>query len=551
MRLTNKADPHPLSLRAVKLPKPKPPPAGVHLTGRQRSRRAIRWSFAGALALAVMVGVAVAMSFAAASSSVAAAAVAAPTAAPVVPPSPPLSPCELEHPQKLTVVTAECGELTVPEDSTKPGGRQIRLAFARVPAISRRKRPDPLFLLAGGPGMAATTFYAMVAPVFGRIHRDRDIILLDQRGTGGSNPLNCEGGDDTNYRATDTDIAAEARRCLEKLSVKADVAQYTTSVAVHDLDRLREKLGYERINLYGVSYGTRVAQQYLRRFPQHTRTLLLDGVVPPELSFGAGMAFDAERSLERILARCARETQCRNQFGDPEHDYHDLWQALQAHGVQVSVTNPTTGAPTQFEFTRFHLATVLRLSIYSSEPTALLPLFLHETHESKDFSKLAVQFLLLARAYTDVVAVGMNNTVACTEDLAFYDPKSTDRSKLENTFLGTAQLDGLLAVCSVWPRGPIDSDFHAPLHSDVPALLLSGSDDPVTPPAYGEQARRGLTNSLHVVLQDFGHGQLAAPCMDRVMEQFINRASVVGLDVACTRIDKPMPFFTSLNGPPP
>ena len=184
-------------------------------------------------------------------------------------------------------------------------------------------------------------------------------------------------------------------------------------------------------------------------------------------------------------------------------------------------------------------------------PTALLPFLLHEAHESNDFSRLAVQFLLLNRAYTDAVAVGMNNTVTCTEDLAFYDPKTTDRTKLESTFLGTAQLDGLLAVCKIWPHGPIDSDFHAPLHSAVPALLLSGGDDPVTPPAYAERARRGLTHSLQVVLKDFGHGQLAAPCVDRVMEQFINRASVAGLDVTCTSKDKPMSFFTSLNGPSP
>jgi pimeloyl-ACP methyl ester carboxylesterase len=614
MRLTNKADPHPLSLRAVKLPKPKSTPAGVHVTGGPRCRRGIRRSFTAALGIAAVISFASALAFggglaliapstradvntidnreadatttthgavmaqaadtpasaarapaiAPASATHAAATTTAsatypsasepassPPAAALPPGVRPLSPCQLEHPQKLTVVAAECGELTVPENAAKPAGRQIRLAFARVPAISRRKHPDPLFILAGGPGMAATTFYAMVAPVFARIHRDRDIILLDQRGTGASNPLNCDGGDETDYHPDDTGIAAEARACLQKLSVKADVAQYTTSVAVNDLDRLRELLGYEHINLYGVSYGTRVAQQYLRRFSQHTRTLLLDGVVPPQLSLGASMAFDAEHSLERILARCAREKECRSQFGDPQRDYHDLWQALQTHGVAVSVTDPTTGKPTRFEFTRFHLATVLRLSIYSAEPTALLPLLLHETHESNDFSSLAVQFLLLTRAYTDVVAVGMNNTVACTEDLAFYDPKTTDRSKLENTFLGTAQLDGLLTVCGIWPRGPIDSDFHAPLHSDVPALLLSGSDDPVTPPAYAEQARHGLTNSLHIVLQDFGHGQLAAACMDRVMEQFVNRASVAGLDVSCTRNDKPMPFFTSLNGPPP
>ena len=462
-----------------------------------------------------------------------------------------LTRCELQHPQRLTTVAADCGKLFVPEDPTKSGGRQISLAFARVPAINRRKQPDPLFVLAGGPGMAATTFYVSVAPVFARIHRDRDIILLDQRGTGGSNPLNCAGGDDTLNQPSDSDIAAEARHCLQDLSVKADVAQYTTSVAVNDLERLRQTLGYDRVNLYGVSYGTRVAQHYLRRFPQHTRTLVLDGVVPPELTLGADMALDAERSLGRILARCAREAACKARFGDPEQDYHDLWQTLKPHAVTVKVNNPTTGDATQFEFTRFHLAGVLRLSIYSSEPTALLPLLLHETAQSKDFSRLAAQFLLLNRAYTDAVAAGMNNTVACTEDLAFYDPNSTDRAQLENTFLGTAQLDGLLAVCKIWPHGPIDPDFHAPLHSNVPVLLLSGSDDPVTPPAYAEEARRGLTNARHIVLSDFGHGQLAAPCMDRVMEQFINRAAVAGLDTSCTRNDKPMPFFISLNGPPP
>ena len=467
----------------------------------------------------------------------------------------PLSPCQLEHPQRLSVVSADCGVLTVPENPAKPAGRQIGLAFARVPAINRSKQPDPVFVIAGGPGMAATTFYAMAAPVFARIRRDRDIVLLDQRGTGGSNPLNCQ--DDTltdagtNAEVSNDAVVADARRCLEQLNTKADVAQYTTSLAVNDLERLRQELGYDRINLYGVSYGTRVAQQYLRRFPQHTRALVLDGVVPPELSLGADMAIDAEASLARILGRCAREAACKQQFGDPEQDYHDLWQSLQAHPAQVTVADPATGEATHFEFTRFHLATVLRLSIYSSEPTALLPLLLHQTHESKDYSRLAAQFLLLSRSYSDVVAAGMNNTVACTEDLAFYSPKDTDRAKLESTFLGTAQVDALLAICKIWPHGPIDPDFHAPLHSDVPVLLLSGSDDPVTPPAYAEKARRGLTHSLSVVLKDFGHGQIAAPCVDRVMGQFINRASVDGLDTSCTLNDKPMPFFTSLNGPPP
>ena len=465
--------------------------------------------------------------------------------------SPQQVPCRLEHPQRLNVVSADCGVLTVPENPLKPSGRQIRLAFARVPAINSRKQPDPLFVIAGGPGMAATTFYAMTAPVFARIHRDRDIVLLDQRGTGGSNPLTCPDEADSTGELSNQTLVAEAQRCLDRLNTQADVSQYTTSLAVNDLERLRQVLGYDRINLYGVSYGTRVAQHYLRRFPGHARTLVLDGVVPPEVSLGPDMAVDAEASLTRILARCAREAACKAQFGDPEQDYHDLWQSLQAHPAQVTVADPATGQPTQFEFTRFHLATVLRLSIYSAEPTALLPLLLHQARESKDYSRFAAQFLLLSRSYSDAVAAGMNNTVACTEDLAFYASKAGERAKLENTFLGTAQIDALLAICKIWPHGPIDPDFHAPLHSDVPVLLLSGSDDPVTPPAYAEEARRGLTHSRSVVLKDFGHGQIAAPCVDRLMGQFINRASVEELDTACTVNDRPMPFFTSLNGPPP
>ena len=145
----------------------------------------------------------------------------------------------------------------------------------------------------------------------------------------------------------------------------------------------------------------------------------------------------------------------------------------------------------------------------------------------------------------------MHNSVVCTEDVPFYDMKAVDRARLEQTYLGAAQLDGLLSMCKIWPRGAIDADFHAPLRTDLPVLLLSGTDDPVTPPEYAEQAGRGFTHSLQVVLHGFGHGQLAAPCVDRVMAAFVERASVSSLDISCVRNARPMPFFTSLNGPSP
>lgn len=462
-----------------------------------------------------------------------------------------LTSCQLEHPERILSVTAECGELSVPEDPALPQGRRIGLYVARVPAINRRKRPDPLFVLAGGPGMAATTFYTTVAPAFERIHRDRDIVLLDQRGTGRSNALNCALSDDVVAQATDAEIIAETQRCLKEASTHADVAYYTTSVAVGDLEAVRAALGYERINLYGGSYGTRVAQHYVRRYPTRARSVILDGVVPPTLALGPAVALDAESALLRILARCAGESQCRGQFGDPTADYRKLSLQMRSQPVPITLDDPTTGESAKLELTMLHLATVLRLATYTPQEAALLPLILHRASEKGDFKPLAAQYLLVNRSLSAVLSYGMHNSVVCSEDVPFYGGMSIDRQRLERTYLGTSALDGLRDICRVWPRGPIDEDFHEPLHTDVPGLLLSGSDDPATPAADGEEASRGFREGLHVTLQGFGHGQLVAPCIDRVMATFIDTASVHGLDVSCTTLDKPTPFFTSLNGPPP
>ena len=474
---------------------------------------------------------------------------AAPPAAPAVP-ALTLSACVIEHPLRLSVVPAECGVLSVPENPQAPHGRQIGLYVARVAAVSRRKLADPLFVLAGGPGQAASDFYATVAAAFERIHRERDIVLLDQRGTGKSNPLDCAADEDRLYRAGEAEIAALTRRCLAELAPRAQVAYYTTSVAVGDLEAVRAALGYERINLYGVSYGTRLAQQYLRRFPQRVRAVILDGVVPPSLVIGPAVATDAESALRRILARCAAEASCAAPFGDPQADYEALRGRLKEHPVPVILADPATGRMQQLEFNLDHLGTVLRLGGYSADYAALLPLLLHGAAAHGDYRPLAAQFLLLTRSFRSIAA-GMHNSVLCAEDVPLYGTQHIDRAALAHTFMGTTQVDALTTLCALWPHGPVDADFHAPLKSAVPALLLSGGDDPVTPPRYAQQAARGFAHALSITLPGFGHGQLTAPCMGGVLARFLQAGSVTGLDIRCTTLDRPMPFFTSLNGPPP
>jgi pimeloyl-ACP methyl ester carboxylesterase len=462
-----------------------------------------------------------------------------------------LSGCELRQALDLTLVEAQCGRLPVPENPAAPRGRRIELQVAVVPAISTRKQPDPLFVLAGGPGMGAAAFYTSVAPVFERIHRDRDIVLVDQRGTGGSNALDCESSDEDLYQSTSAEIVTATERCLRMLGAHADVRFYTTSLAVQDLDQVRAALGYDRINLYGSSYGTIVAQQYLRRFPDRVRSVILDGVVPPELALGATSALDAQAALSGIFSRCVNEPACHARFGDPAAAYRQVRDQLAGHPVWVDLTDPTSGEPYRLQFSTYHLSMVLRLASYTPELAALLPLDLHEAGAAGNFSPLAGQFLLIDRVYGDAIAEGMNDTVVCSEDVPFYRVDAQERALLAKTFLGTSQLDGLEAICKIWPHGPVDSDFHQALHSAVPALLLSGSNDPITPPRYAAQASRGFTHSLSLVIAGFGHGQLTDPCMAGVMARFVRSASVAGLDTTCTRHLSPLPFFLTRNGPTP
>jgi pimeloyl-ACP methyl ester carboxylesterase len=458
-----------------------------------------------------------------------------------------LSPCVIEHPLRLTVVPAQCGTLSVPENPAAAGGRQIPLHVARVAAISRRREADALFVLAGGPGQAASAFYASVAGAFGRIQRERDIVLIDQRGTGDSNALTCTEDEDRLYEATGPEVAQLTRRCLDDLARRADPAFYTTSLAVADLERVRAALGYEHIDLYGVSYGTRVAQQYLRHFPGRVRAAILDGVVPPQLAIGPDVALDAESALRGILGRCATDAACRARFRDPAHDYQAVRARLAAGAVPLSIADPSGGSARQVLFGPEQLATVLRLGGYSADYAALLPLFLNLGAQG-DFTALAAQSLLLTRSY-EGIALGMHNSVVCAEDVPFWG--AIDRPRLAATFMGAAQVDALHELCRIWPRGPVDQDLHAPLRSAVPTLLLSGGDDPVTPPRYAQLAAAGLSQARQIVLPGFGHGQLTAPCMDRVLADFIGHPVVASLDASCLQRARPMPFFTSVNGPAP
>jgi pimeloyl-ACP methyl ester carboxylesterase len=463
-----------------------------------------------------------------------------------------LESCRLEHPARMLAITAECARIKVPENPARPEGRQIELFVARVPAISLNKKPDPLFLIAGGPGTSAVDMYTSSAAPFDRVRRDRDIILLDQRGTGRSHRLDCDYGNENVFeRIEDLEVATANNKCRDDLSKTSDLRMYTTSIAVQDLDVVRRALGYQRINLFGNSYGTRVAQHYARRFPAATRTLILDGVVNPEVVLGPAIAIDAERALERILARCAGDAVCSKAFTDPAADYRALRSQLTAAPVKTMVSDAATGRPITFNFTTRHLSAVLRFASYNDDQAALLPLSLHlATHES-NFTPLASQFRVFAHSLEAAFAYGMHNSVACSEDAPLIDSNKLDLAALNATHMGAEQVQQLVEACKEWPKGVVDPDLHAPFKSSAAALLLSGADDPVTPPEYAMLAQRAFADSKHVIVAGHGHGQFGAPCVDRIIGNFVSAGTARGLDTRCTDKLRPMPFFITLAGPAP
>jgi len=464
--------------------------------------------------------------------------------------SPTLEPCRISDQHGLVSIEARCGSFAVPENPDEPAGAQIDLAVAVVPAVATRAKPDPLFLLAGGPGQGAIQGYAPILGAFAGIRRERDLVLVDQRGTGGSNRLDCDMPEDAleSGELPPSELRELARECLAGLEARPQF--YTTSIAVRDLDAVRAALGYERINVFGGSYGTRVAQHYARRYPQRTRTIVLDSVVPPDLALVPEIAIESQAALDGVFARCQADPACNERFPDVSGQFRVLDERLRRSPASIPFMDPVDGVTAELEVTRAHLATMARMLTYSARTTSILPLVVHEAATRGNYAPLAAQAEMIGEDLGEMIAMGMHHSVVCAEDAPRF-AGAVDRAELARTYLGTQMLDGMEAICEVWPRGAVDADFHDPLASKVPALLISGEFDPATPAAYGATAATGFENGLHVVVPGQGHGQTRLPCVQRLIRAFVDAGTAAGLDTTCVDAIRPAPFFLSFSGPAP
>lgn len=448
---------------------------------------------------------------------------------------------------------ARCGTYEVFENRATKRGRKIGLKIVVLSATGAERAPDPFVYIPGGPGSSATEDAPGIAQAFAKIRERRDLIFVDQRGTGGSHPLNCDFYDSADLQSYLGYFFPlnDVRKCREELERKADLTLYTTPVAMDDLDEVRAALGYDRINLFGGSYGTRAALVYLKRHPDHVRTMTLHGVAPTNQFMPLDFAQSNERALQGILAECAADEPCNRAFPNLREETKAVLDRLLKGPVEAEVrlsniglnASPNAGPNSvaastraKVELSRDLAAEAIRYMLYNPGAARQIPLFLHLAAQG-DFARLAEAALRYRRGIVATGSNGLYLSITCAEDLPWIKPGEGERLAV-NTFLGDYRLRQQREACALWPRAAISKDYSQPTKASAPVLILTGQLDPVTPPSNGDAVAKYLPNSLHVVVPYGAHsfgGLDGINCIERFNTEFVERGTAKGLDTSCVK----------------
>lgn len=448
---------------------------------------------------------------------------------------------------------ARCGTLEVWEDRAAGRGRRIGVRFVVLPAPGAAKAGEAVAYLAGGPGQASTAFAAQEAARLATAREGRDLLFMDARGTGGSNPLHCERSRPAELQGWLSEFftAEGVARCAEALRPVADVRLYGSAHAAADLEELRAALGYARLTLHGGSYGTRTALVYLRRHPERVRAILMEGAVPTDLRYPLTVAPDAQAVLDGVLADCARDAACRAAFPDPAADLRESLRRFGAGAgaVEATVVSPVTGEPATVRLTRERYVEALRYMTYGPASAALVPAVVRRA-AAGDFGPAAEQAIQWRRGLIGSSSDGVYLAVTCPEDVAFADSAEGVR-RARGTYLGDWRVTDQKAGCRAWPHDRLDASFVEPVRSPVPLLVLNGALDPATALHHAERMVRGFPNGRLVAVPSGGHSAYglvgAEPCLSEVMAAFVRTTDARGVDASCVGRIRRGPFPTEVS----
>jgi pimeloyl-ACP methyl ester carboxylesterase len=444
---------------------------------------------------------------------------------------------------------AECGELLVNENPDDPQSQKISLNILRLPAISPAPEKDPVFLIQGGPGGSSVEMAKQIHMVFYDVRKNRDLIFVDQRGTGKSNPLKCkkppEELNQWKERQQREWMDVEMQRCADEF--RAASVFYTTSYAVQDLDRVRSALGYESINLWGGSYGSRVVIQYARQFPKYLRSMVLDGVAPVDIALPDYFARDVMQSLNKINEQCLKNTACVSLYGNMLEKIAIILEGLKkAEAEEKTVTiqyrDPQHNQAKTWILNPREFSALIFSALYSRDVSALLPQIISDA-EKEEYQALVSLNSLTTKSFGRLeISDAMRYSVICNEDRVLSVQNPQPQKFLEYNFV-----EEMERVCAIWPKTNLPADYYLPLKTDIPALLLSGEFDPVTPVSWAELVNQHLTDSLSLLAPGGHHIVSTEGCVPQLIAQFYERASTDNLKTDCVQNILPLPMDLGAN----
>jgi len=450
-----------------------------------------------------------------------------------------LKPCRLSGIEEELL----CGKLAVYENRVTRSGRMINLNIVVLPALEPDSKQEPLFDLAGGPGIAATSAAGLYAGPLKEYRQHRDIVLVDQRGTGESNPLQCPHDTTPQHFLDEMYPTDYVKNCRQILQQRADLTQYTTPIAMDDLDDVRAWLGYDKINLFGLSYGTRAVMVYMRQHAEHVRSAVLIGVNPTYQKLPLYHARDGQRALYLLLDECNRDGDCKRTFPQISQELKRVLARLGRQPARVSYKLPETGEEFPVKIGREVFAEKLRSQMYTPSGARQLPFIIHQAAHG-DFSPFLKIAIPAHRSAPDFIADGMYLSVTCAEDTPFIHEAAAARINKRNLF-GNYRVFQQRRACGLWPRGKVPKNYGQPVSASTPVLIFSGYMDPVTPPVWAEGVAHQLPNSRIVLIHHGAHvpvGLSHLECLDDLILQFLARASVTGLDTSCVAQMTPPAF---------
>ena len=445
---------------------------------------------------------------------------------------------------------ALCGSVQRALDTGNPASPQIAVHYAVLPALARNKRADPVFFFAGGPGQSAIEIAPQVAAMLARFANRRDIVLIDQRGTGRSAPLVCEAEDPGLPLA---DLFAPQRQrermaaCLARLKTLpyGDLRFFTTALAMQDADAVRAALGAGQINIVGGSYGTRAALEYLRQFPTRVRRAVIDGVAPPDMVLPASFSTDNQAVLDALIDACEADKACATR----EPQLRERWHALLATlPREIELRHPLTDRPERFSLDREMLLGLVRGPLYAPSLAAALPAAIGQATHGR-FDGLAGLAQSLGGRRGLQLAAGMHFSVVCAEDF----PRLAASADKAGADFGDSFAALYRDICASWPRGDVPPAFYTVPAAQSATLVFSGGLDPVTPPRHGQRVAQALgAKARHVVVPNAGHGVMGLGCLRDVLYRFVDAISddeALKVETTCAaKIPRP-PMF-ALPGAP-